>query len=161
MSGKAQDADGLLPIKDCNAAFAMFQGYKACKYGCLGFGSCMKVCPAGAISKASNGLVEVDKDKCISCGACVKVCPTKAMKLIPYSASHIVACNSHDKGPAVKKACKVGCIGCKMCEKKSPEGGFVVDKFLASIDYTKTGDRTAACEGCPSKCIVDLTKASK
>lgn len=148
-------------LTDCNAAFAMFQGYKVCKYGCLGLGSCAKVCPADAITKGENGVMVVDKDKCISCGNCVKVCPTKVMKMIPYSASHIVACNSHDKGAAVKKACKVGCIGCKMCEKKSPEGGFVVDKFLASIDYTKTGDRQVACEACPSKCIVELTKSSK
>jgi len=147
-------------IQDCNAAFAMFQGYKACKYGCLGFGSCAKVCPAGAISITANGLAHVDPAKCISCGACTKVCPTKTIRMIPESASHVVECNNHDKGPAVKKACKVGCIGCKMCEKKSPEGGFVVENFLASIDYTKAGDRTAACEGCPQKCIVDL-KASK
>ena len=147
-------------IEDCNAAFAMFQGPKACKYGCLGFGSCIKVCPAGAITKTGTGLVQVDKDKCISCGACTKVCPTKAMRMIPISASHVVDCNSHDKGPAVKKACKVGCIGCKMCEKKSPEGGFVVDNFLASIDYSKTGERDTACASCPSKCIVDL-RASK
>ena len=80
--------------------------------------------------------------------------------MIPYSATHVVDCNSHDKGPAVKKACKVGCIGCKMCEKKSPEGGFVVDNFLASIDYSKTGERDTACASCPSKCIVDL-RASK
>ncbi|MBR4796074.1 MAG: RnfABCDGE type electron transport complex subunit B, partial [Spirochaetia bacterium] len=81
-------------IEDCNAAFAMFQGYKACKYGCLGFGSCIKVCPAGAISKTGTGLVQVDKEKCISCGACTKVCPTHAMRMIPISASHVVDCNS-------------------------------------------------------------------
>ena len=47
-----------------------------------------------------------------------------------------------------------------MCEKKSPEGGFVVDNFLATIDYSKTGERDTACASCPSKCIVDL-RASK
>ena len=51
----------------------------------------------------------------------------------------IVACNSRDKGGIVRKYCTVGCIGCKICEKKSPEGGFWVENFLAEIDYSKGG----------------------
>ena len=140
-------------ISDCNALYSMYQGNKVCKYGCLGLGSCMGVCPVDAIAYDSNGLVSVDKNKCISCGKCVSVCPVGVMKMIPVSADYIISCNSKDKGAATRKACKVGCIGCKMCEKKSPEGGFKVENFLSSIDYNVKGERLTAAEACPQKCI--------
>ncbi|MBN1525584.1 MAG: RnfABCDGE type electron transport complex subunit B [Spirochaetales bacterium] len=141
-------------VKDCNALFLIGGGNKVCKYGCLGLGSCIKVCPVDAISYDDIGLVVVDKDVCISCGKCIDVCPTKVMRWIPYSADYIVACNSNDKGPVTKRACKVGCIGCKICEKKSPEGGYVITDFLSVIDYSQTGDRNEGAEKCPPKCII-------
>ncbi len=150
----AQYAFSYEGIRDCNAAYSMYQGNKVCKYGCLGFGSCIKVCPVNAISYDDKGLVHVDKDKCISCGKCIAVCPTGVIKMVPYSADYIVACNSKDKGAFTRKACKVGCIGCKMCEKKSPDGGFKIENFLASIDYSAKGERKEASDACPSKCIV-------
>ncbi|RKX84765.1 MAG: electron transporter RnfB [Spirochaetes bacterium] len=141
-------------IKDCNALYAMFDGDKVCNYGCLGLGSCIKVCPVDAISYDSEGLVWVDKEECIGCEKCVEVCPTGVMQMMPYSADYIVACNSKDKGSTVRKYCSVGCIGCKLCEKKSPEGGFKVENFLATIDYKFNGERRAAAEACPTHCII-------
>ncbi len=55
-------------LQDCRAAMSQFKGFKECEYGCLGLGSCVKVCPVGAISKTGDGLVVVDRDLCISCG---------------------------------------------------------------------------------------------
>lgn len=141
-------------VKDCNALYAMFDGDKVCNYGCLGLGSCIKVCPVDAISYDNEGLVWVDKEECIGCEKCVEVCPTGVMKMIPYSADYIVACNSTDKGSAVRKYCSVGCIGCKLCEKKSPEGGFKVENFLATIDYKYNGERESASKACPTHCII-------
>ncbi|MBI9106037.1 MAG: RnfABCDGE type electron transport complex subunit B [Spirochaetales bacterium] len=146
-------------IEDCNAMHSAFGGDKICPYGCLGLGSCIKVCPVDAIVKTEYGYLDIDKDKCIACGKCIDVCPTGVIKMIPYRAREIVACNSTDKGGAVRKYCSVGCIGCKMCEKKSPEGGFKVDNFLASIDYNAEGSRAEAVEVCPAKCIIDLDVA--
>ena len=37
--------------------------------------ACMTVCPAGAISKASDGVVSVDKERCIGCKYCYQACP--------------------------------------------------------------------------------------
>lgn len=37
--------------------------------------NCMRVCPAGAISKGDAGIVSVDKDKCIGCKYCYQACP--------------------------------------------------------------------------------------
>jgi Fe-S-cluster-containing dehydrogenase component len=37
--------------------------------------SCLEVCPAGAISKGTGGIVTVDKDICIGCKYCYQACP--------------------------------------------------------------------------------------
>ncbi len=147
-------------LNDCNAMQAMYKGDKDCKYGCLAGGSCIKVCPVDAISRDEKNRIWVNKDLCISCEKCVVVCPTGVMQMIPYGSDAIVACNSLDKGGKVKKYCSVGCIGCKICEKKSPDGGFVVENFLATIDYDQKGDRTGAMKGCPAKCIISAENAS-
>jgi H+/Na+-translocating ferredoxin:NAD+ oxidoreductase subunit B len=146
-------------LDDCNAMQAMYKGDKDCKYGCLAGGSCIKVCPVDAISRDDKNRIWVDKDLCISCEKCITVCPTEVIQMIPYSADVIVACNSLDKGGKVKKYCSVGCIGCKICEKKSVEGGFIVENFLATIDYDKQGDRTGALKACPPKCIISAKNA--
>ena len=141
-------------ISDCNAAYAMYHGFKLCPHGCLGEGSCIEVCPVDAIDRDDEGLVWVDKDKCVGCGQCVDVCPTGVMQWVPYDADYVVACNSKDKGAAVRKYCSVGCIACKLCERKSPEGGYKVENLLARIDYSAAGDRQAGAEACPNHCIV-------
>ncbi len=98
-------------IPDCNAAYLYFQGADTCKYGCLALGSCIKVCPVNCITLDENGRIQVDKDVCIGCEQCVTVCPTRVMRMIPHEADYYVACNSLDKGGAVRKYCSVGCIG--------------------------------------------------
>ena len=145
-------------IRDCNALAALAGGNKACKYGCLGLGTCMTVCPVDAIGYDDSGLVVVDREVCISCEKCIEVCPTAVMQMLPYDADYMVACNSRDKGPVTKRACTVGCIGCKMCNKQSPEGGFEIEDFLAHIDYDAAGSREEAVEKCPPQCIVRIPR---
>ena len=151
---KAETAYLYEGVRDCNALYALYGGDKVCPFGCLGLGSCIRVCPVDAIACDAEGLVWVDKQTCIACGKCVDICPTGVLKLIPYEADVIVACHSNDKGPAVRKYCSVGCIGCKLCERKSPDAGFKVENFLADIDYTQTGNRDEAVAACPTKCII-------
>lgn len=141
-------------VQDCNALHALYGGDKVCSFGCLGLGSCIRVCPVDAIDYDARGLVWVDKDKCISCGKCVDICPTKVMQWVPYKADLVVACSSTDNLRTVKSYCSVGCIGCKICEKKSPEGGYKVENFLSRIDYKASGDRKAGAEACPPRCII-------
>ena len=45
-----------------------------------------------------------------------------------------VACMSHDRGAAVMKACKAGCIGCGKCVKVCPFDAIVLENNLAYID---------------------------
>jgi Na+-translocating ferredoxin:NAD+ oxidoreductase RNF subunit RnfB len=141
-------------MTDCNALFLLYGGDKVCKEGCLQLGSCIRVCPVDAISYDDEGKVWVDRDICISCGKCVDICPTGVMKWVPYEADYIVACNNTDTGKRVRKYCKVGCIACKICEKQSPEGGYVVENNLSTLDYSNTGERTKAAKKCPPKCII-------
>ncbi|MGN1163915.1 MAG: RnfABCDGE type electron transport complex subunit B [Candidatus Ornithospirochaeta sp.] len=142
-------------IKDCNAAAMLFQGPQGCKEGCLHMGSCMAACPSSAISYDEKGNVVVDKEKCTGCGACTRVCPNGVIKLVPYSAEYMVACNNHEAGGKAKKNCSAACIGCRLCVLKVENSPFSVESFLSSNDYSK--DQSAcpeAAEKCPQKCIV-------
>ncbi|MFC1498943.1 RnfABCDGE type electron transport complex subunit B [Verrucomicrobiota bacterium] len=140
-------------VADCSAANSVAGGDKACRYGCLGYGGCARVCPTGAIEIKDN-LAVVHPDSCIGCGACVKACPRNLIELIPDLRKIHVLCSSKDKGPVVKKACKVGCIGCTVCAKLAENEAINMDGFLAVVDYSKELDNDKVVEKCPGKCIV-------
>jgi tetrathionate reductase subunit B len=54
--------------------------------------ACVAVCPTGALSKAENGLTEVDQDKCSGCGYCTEACQYKIPTLANGRVSKCVAC---------------------------------------------------------------------
>ncbi|MBO8436181.1 MAG: RnfABCDGE type electron transport complex subunit B [Spirochaetes bacterium] len=142
-------------MTDCNAASLLQGGPVGCKEGCLHLGSCISVCPVGAISRDEKGDIVVDKERCIACGKCVSVCPNHVIKMIPYSLEWVCACNNHEPGGKVRKTCQVGCIGCKMCETKVEGSPFAVEAFLSANDWNKdqsTAEKAA--DICPQKCIV-------
>lgn len=127
-------------MDDCFEASSYGVGPKDCEYGCLGLGSCVKVCSENAIS-IIDGIAKIDQDKCIGCGKCASVCPKGLISLISEKRCAIVKCSSKDKGVVVKNYCSQGCIGCKLCEKKCPKQAINVVDNLARIDYN-------ACVGC-------------
>ena len=45
---------------------------KACAYGCLGYGNCVRGRPVEAITMGENGLPVIDTDLCIACGLCAR-----------------------------------------------------------------------------------------
>ncbi|MBU0502581.1 MAG: RnfABCDGE type electron transport complex subunit B, partial [Candidatus Margulisbacteria bacterium] len=143
-------------VKTCTAAELVGGGAKACSYGCLGYGDCEKICPFDAIHIGEDGLPHVIEENCTACGLCVEACPRLIIDLVPCSNRVVVACNSQDKGAVVRQACRVGCIGCMLCTKTSPEG-YTVKNTLAKVNYEK-GDAAAdaAIIKCPTKCIVKL-----
>ena len=135
-------------IDDCaKASVVPAGGPKACSYGCTGFGSCVKACQFDAIHVV-NGVAVVDKEKCVACGKCAEACPRHLIELVPYKANHLVQCSSHDKGPAVKKVCEAGCIGCTLCTKQCEFDAIHMDNNVAVIDYTKC----TGCGKCAAKC---------
>lgn len=144
--------DGLM---DCVAANIIQRGNKACEYGCLGYGSCERVCPFNAIEIGDNGLPIIDDKKCTGCGLCVKECPRNVLELIPKNQKVYVACNSKAKGPVVRKACDIGCIACMICVKNCPYGAIEVIDNRARIDPKKCENATICVFKCPTKCIVD------
>lgn len=139
-------------VADCAAAAATGGGDKICQYGCLGYGSCARTCPVSAI-EISKGLAIVHPELCIGCGKCVRTCPRNIIKMVPVKRSIHVICSSKDKGPAVKKACSVGCIGCTVCTKIAENEAIKMQGFLAVVDYDKDLENEAVVEKCPGKCI--------
>lgn len=139
--------------KDCKSAvMAPGRGSKECNFGCLGFGSCQKVCDNDAISIV-NGIAVIDEEKCGSCGKCVNACPMGLIEIVPYDATVRVACSSKDKGNVTMKACKAGCVGCGICVKTCQFGAITVTDNVAHIDYDKCTRCGQCAEKCPKKII--------
>lgn len=144
---KCQDKCEIYGIDDCYTASQLGTGPKNCEYGCMGLGSCVKVCPENAIT-ITDGIASIDQNKCIGCGACVKTCPKNVISLIADERTAVVKCVSKDKGAAVKNYCDAGCIGCKICEKKCPKEAIIVENNLAKVDY----DKCVGCGICAKEC---------
>jgi len=140
-------------VDDCVAANLVLAGQKECVFACLGFGTCVKACPFGAISMSGEALPVVDKAKCRSCNKCVLACPKKLFSLLSVTYPVYVACSSHDLGRDVKNVCPVGCIACKLCEKACKFDAIHVIDNLALIDYHKCTSCKECVKVCPAKTI--------
>ncbi|MBR6729363.1 MAG: RnfABCDGE type electron transport complex subunit B [Clostridia bacterium] len=146
--GAANHYDG---ISDCRAA-ARYGGEKACLYGCLGYGSCVKACSFGAIS-VIDGVAQVDAEICTGCGACLAACPRELIVLLSKSKRTFVACRSQEKGRVTKEICTAGCIGCGICEKNCPAGAITTMNHVASISYELCQNCGICADKCPKKVI--------
>ncbi len=72
-------------VNDCRAAMLLHGGAKECPIGCIGLGSCISVCPFGALSMGDDGLPVVHEDICTGCGTCVRTCPKGIISLTSVS----------------------------------------------------------------------------
>ena len=142
-------------INDCRAAMLGGVQVGDCDYGCMGYGSCVSVCPEDAIS-VKDGVAIVNREKCIGCGLCAKACPKSLIELIPYAKTTAVRCSNKDKGPAVRKACKTGCIACSLCVRQCEYGAISVTNNVAHVDYEKCVMCGKCIEKCPSHVIENL-----
>lgn len=144
--------------KTCRTA-NLVAGVQSCTYGCLGIGDCRRACRFDAVH-VIDGLAEIDYDKCVGCGACEKVCPRHIISMVPFKTDRmlVVACSNSDFGKDVRKACKVGCLGCKLCQKLAA-GLITVSDNYPRIDYDKYDPQSmeaaeAAVAKCPAKRLV-------
>lgn len=46
---------------------------------CVACGSCLEVCPLGAISIWKGVIAQVSGEKCVGCGKCARECPASAI----------------------------------------------------------------------------------
>ncbi len=142
-------------VIDCRDAELAGGAGKGCRYGCLGLGSCARVCPFGAIEITSRGLAVVHPDICTGCGKCVPVCPRAIIEMVPRSAPLHVFCNSPEKGAVSRKVCDVSCIACRKCVKAAEsegQGEMIMDGALARVNY-ENPPSAAICEVCPTGCL--------
>ncbi len=142
-------------FKDCLAASKVGgSGPLSCKYGCLGFGTCVKACKYGAI-KVENGVAHVDEDLCVGCMACAAACPRDLIIAVEPGHNVVIACNSMARGAVTTRGCTVGCIGCGLCKKICPKDAITVTNNLAVIDYTLCDNCGLCATVCPKKLIKD------
>ena len=64
-----------------------------------------------------------------------------------------VRCSSQDRGPAVKKVCTAGCIGCGICAKQCEQGAVTLENNLSRVDPEKCVGCGKCVEKCPTKSI--------
>lgn len=144
-------------VQSCVAAKRFYNGNGVCSYGCLGLGDCVAACEYDAISIV-NGIACIDKSSCISCGKCVTACPNFLISLRPVTKHIDVACSSKDNGKTTKSNCKLGCIGCKICERKCLSNAIKVIDFCAVIDYEKCTVCGICYEACPTGAITNCSE---
>ena len=48
---------------------------------CVACGSCVKVCPMGAVQIMKGIMAQVNMDKCVGCGKCAKECPASVIEI--------------------------------------------------------------------------------
>lgn len=154
----AREKYNYVGILDCNqASVAPGGGSKACEFGCLGLGSCVKACEFDALSVV-NGVAYVDEEKCVACGACIPACPKAIIHFVPKKSKVRIDCNSKSKGKDVIDACDVGCIGCGICMKNCPKEAITIVNNIPIFDYSKCVNCGICANKCPKNSIINLRK---
>ena len=147
-------------IKDCLAASKVGgNGPISCKFGCLGFGNCTKVCQYDAIHVV-DGVAKVDSEKCVGCMSCAAACPRGIIVPVEYDKHVRIACASHAKGAVTVRGCTQGCIGCSICVKICPLDAIRIENNLAVIDYSICDSCGLCATVCPRHLIVDTMEGT-
>lgn len=144
-------------IQDCLSASKVLSGPLQCSYGCIGLGTCEKICPFNAIAVV-DGVATVNKEKCTACAKCVSACPKKIIEIVAEKQKVFVPCSSQDKGAIARNLCTASCISCKLCEKECPFDAIHIDNNIAVIDYAKCKNCGKCVPACPRKLIVNERK---
>ena len=152
----APDRSVYIGLRDCKSAVLVSAGNKECRWGCVGFGSCADVCNDNAIGFTDDGLAYVIAENCIACKNCVKACPRDLIEMVPKDRKVHVLCSSQDPGKNTKASCQVGCIACKLCERRD-KASFSIVNNNAVVNYAQDGkDVPAAALVCTPGAIWDM-----
>ncbi|MGQ9472620.1 MAG: RnfABCDGE type electron transport complex subunit B [Candidatus Caldatribacteriaceae bacterium] len=148
-------------VQDCKAVALLGNVPRICRFGCLGFGNCERVCPFSAIRMDSEtGLPQIMVAKCTGCGKCVAECPRKVLALVPYKELVLCTCTSKDPGKVVRQACSRGCIKCQICVRTCPEKAITLEGERIQIDPEKCTLCGLCIEKCPTQCLVRFFQQS-
>ncbi len=99
------DYDGM---NDCRAVAMLSGGMKVCTIGCLGLGTCAKVCPFDAIVMGPKGLPIVHEGRCTGCGTCEKACPKHIITLSSVTRRILKEYTTDDCTTPCQRACPAG-----------------------------------------------------
>lgn len=149
---KIKDGVKYFGPESCAVKTVVAGGEKMCLYGCLGGGDCVDACQFGAIFMDENGLPVVVEELCTGCGQCVEACPRGVIEIHPEDRELFVFCKNHDDPKRSKEVCKVACIGCGICARKS-DGSIVMKDFLPEIDYTNLDISKIPLDKCSTKAL--------
>ncbi|MBS7241816.1 MAG: 4Fe-4S binding protein [Treponema sp.] len=78
--------------KSCTLYLSICDTEHDCKYGCIGFGDCVKFCTRKAISIENR--TAVINNLCNGCGKCLEFCPKGIIKLVPVTTERTVFCSA-------------------------------------------------------------------
>jgi len=103
---------------------------------CCGCGTCVGVCPHGALQVSGKGVYmpQVDADKCNNCGLCYEVCPGKGYPVVGWSSEMAVADTKIDllKGPC--RGFWLGHSTDAEIRSKSASGGIATGLLLHALE---------------------------
>lgn len=153
---KAQDRAEYFGARDCEGAVLAGGGGKACLFGCLGYGNCVRACPFDAMYMAEDGLPVVSDEKCVGCGLCVPACPRDLIELHPVDREIFILCSSIDAAGVTRRRCKAGCFACGLCVKACPQDAITLVANLARIDYEKCDNCGECIDVCPADTIQNV-----
>ncbi len=153
-AGDAAGRERLAQLGTCEAAKEAGFLHSECQWGCIGLGSCTKVCEFEAMSVA-DGRVTINKEKCTGCMACMNTCPQRIIDMVPKDATNFIPCSSKAYEAMTLETCGHGCIGCGECENVCPQDAVHVIDNCAVIDYSKCAGCVACAVKCKKKIIVD------
>ena len=95
-------------MPDCRAVALLSGGMKVCRIGCLGLGTCARVCPFNAIVMGDNGLPVVIESRCTGCGTCERACPQNIITLSSVTRRIIKEYTTADCTTPCQRACPAG-----------------------------------------------------
>lgn len=93
--GMLPNSTGYTGFRDCSFYESQFETNGDCKFGCIGLGSCSRVCPRNAISIVKG--TAVVNVFCDGCGLCVSKCPRNLIRIVDSAFSQDISCQAYTR----------------------------------------------------------------